>query len=316
MLQPAVPEQQRDGRRGEHFDDGKEEGVEGDRAQLRVAMRAVDRIEGRPDRRLAMEELHHAHAGEILLQVAVHPGDGTANVAERLTHRAPENRDDQPHRRKDRERHQRQAPVDREHHRADREQRGEVADHGHHTRREELVERLNVGGDARHQTAHRLTIEEWDRETLQPLKDLPAQIRHHALPDPRGQHRLRVLGHKGEEQRRQEPEAKSKQEIGVAGRNGHVDGALGEEGAHQGQPGFEQQQRDGPGDAKSIRPHVGQQAAAQPAIASAGGDIIRRHRAHGDSTSMPLRPLRTQPEKTTKPKAMVNHERMQRQTIV
>ncbi len=44
--------------------------------------------------------------------------------------------------------------------------------------------------------------------------------------------------------------------------------------------------------------------------------LLRSTPAHRDSTSIPFSPWRTQLEKIAKPAAIVNHDRMQRQTIV
>ena len=74
--------------------------------------------------------------------------------------------------RRDGEEHQRHAPVHPEQHADDAEQHEDVAEDGDEAGGEHLVERVDVGGHARHQAAHRIAVEELDVEPLQVPEDL------------------------------------------------------------------------------------------------------------------------------------------------
>ena len=116
--QPAVPEQQRHRDRGEHLDRREEHRVDRDRPEVRLQVVPVEL--GEPPGRvvLAAEELHDPHPAQPLLQERVEPGQphrGCRRNASRTRRRKTRGRE--PDQRDHRERHQRQPPVDREHHR-------------------------------------------------------------------------------------------------------------------------------------------------------------------------------------------------------
>ena len=125
-------------------------------------------------RRLAPEELHHPHAGEVFLEVAVEPGQAEPDVAEGVAHLAAEDAGQEVHERNDRERHQRQAPVGHQHQHHDRGRVKRSPKTVTTPRGEELVERLDVGGDPSHQPADGVPVEVRDAEPLQVLEDLRA----------------------------------------------------------------------------------------------------------------------------------------------
>ena len=62
---------------------------------------------------------------------------------------------------------------------------------GHHARGEHLLQHVDVGGHARHQTPHRITVEVAHRQFLHVRKNRHAQIRQTAL---RHQHGKIILG--------------------------------------------------------------------------------------------------------------------------
>ena len=68
----------------------------------------------------------------------------------------------------------------REDHEAEREQ---VAQNRHQAGGEQLVEDIDVGGDARHQAAHGIAVVEGDVEILQVGHQLAAQVEHGLLAD-------------------------------------------------------------------------------------------------------------------------------------
>ena len=79
---------------------------------------------------------------------------------------------DQEEERDHREGDEGQPPVQGQHHAHDPEQREQVAEHGDHPGGEQLVDRVHVGGDARHQPAHRVAVEVADVQPLQVAEDL------------------------------------------------------------------------------------------------------------------------------------------------
>ena len=141
---------------------------------------------------LAVEELHGGHAGDVLLQEGVDGGDAGPHLAIRDPRAAaePDRHDDDE--RRDREQHQRQAPVHPEEHADDADQHEDVAEDGDESGREHLVERVDVGGHAGHEPAHGIPVEVLDVEPLQMPEDLFAEVVHDVLPHQIHQHHLRV----------------------------------------------------------------------------------------------------------------------------
>ena len=107
-----------------------------------------------------------------LLQEGIEAGQPDPDVAKAVAHLPAEDPGGEPDERDHRERHEREPPVDGEHHRHDRDQRERVAEDGHDPRGEQLVERLHVRGDPGHQPADRVSVEVADAEALQVREDL------------------------------------------------------------------------------------------------------------------------------------------------
>ena len=153
--------------------------------------------------RLAGEQLHGRDAADVLLQEGVDARDphphlaiGRARVnAEPVRHQ----HDARDHREGD----QRQAPVEQQHRPHDGGEGEDVAEHRHHTRREQLVERIDVGRHPRHQPPHRIAVVETDVEPLQVRVDLAAQVEHDALPGHLQRHGLDELEAELGDERRQ-----------------------------------------------------------------------------------------------------------------
>ena len=79
---------------------------------------------------------------------------------------------------------QRQPPVDAQHHNTHDREREEVVDDGKNAAREHLVDRVNVGSQARNEPADRMRIEEPHMQPLHMAEDVAAQVEHDLLPDP------------------------------------------------------------------------------------------------------------------------------------
>jgi hypothetical protein len=123
-----------------------------------VAMLTVDLLEAREVQPLPAKELHRRHPGDVFLQKRVDACDPAAYHPVQLADVAAEPLGDEHDQRQHDERHDRQPPVHPQHRRHDADEHERVAEHRHDTRREEIVQRVHVGGDARHQAADRITI--------------------------------------------------------------------------------------------------------------------------------------------------------------
>ena len=79
-------------------------------------------------------------------------------------------------------------------------QQEKIVDHGHDAGREQVVQRVHVGGDARHQPAHGIPVEIAHRQALQAPEDLRAHVVHGLLADALHDADLDVLRQKIEDQ--------------------------------------------------------------------------------------------------------------------
>ena len=81
-----------------------------------------------------------------------------------------------------------------EHHDHDADEREHVAEDRDDARREQVVQHVHVGRDARHQPADRVAVVVAQIEPLQVAVDLHPQVEHDALPGHLHRPRLHVLG--------------------------------------------------------------------------------------------------------------------------
>ena len=149
---------------------------------------------------LAAEQLHGRHAGDVLLQERVDPRDPAADHAVGLADVPPEPLRDQRDQRQHGERHQRQPPVHPQHHGHDADEREDVAEDRHDARGEEVVQDVDVRGDARHQPADRIAIVVADVEPLQVAVDRHPQVEHDPLAGQLHRPGLDVLGDERDDQ--------------------------------------------------------------------------------------------------------------------
>ena len=165
-------------------------------------MAAIDFGEAVVGLALAIEELQHDHAADVLLQVGVDAGDGDADAAVGIAHPVAENLgrhdDEGKHGKSD----QRQLPVHAQHHAQDAREHEKIFEDGDHAGSEHLVQRVHVGGDARDQPTDRVLVEEGDVQALQVAEDLAAEIEHHFLSGP-----LHVIGLQELEQEAEDKQA-------------------------------------------------------------------------------------------------------------
>jgi len=173
-----------------------------DAADVGVAMLGVDLPEARERRRLAAVELDDRHPRQVLLQERGEARHRGAHLAEAHPRPALEPDREQEEQRQDREGGERQPDVERDQHRGDPGEHQHVADDRDDAGGEQLVERVDVGGDPGHQPADRRRVEVGELEPLQVAEDVAPQVRHHPLTHRLEQVALRVERDEGHQQRR------------------------------------------------------------------------------------------------------------------
>ena len=181
---PAKPDHAGDGHRGQNFDHRVIDRVRHDRVFERVHVDGVHfgkLVEGAL---LAVEQLQHHHAADVLLQVGVDAGNGDANAAVGIAHLVAEDLGGVGDQRQHGQRDQRQLPVHAQHDGGNAGQHEHVFEDRDHAGGEHFVQRVHVGGDARDQAADRILVVEADVHALQVAEDLLAQIEHHHLAGP------------------------------------------------------------------------------------------------------------------------------------
>ena len=166
-------------------------------------MAPVDVVEPAEDPRFLPEQLHRGHAGDVLLQKRVDPGDQRPDDPVRLAGIAAEPLRDHGDQRKDRKRDQRQPPVHDHEHDHDARQHEHVAEDRHDAGREHVVQDIHVGRDPGHQAADRIAVVELHVQLLQVPVDLQAHVEHDALPGDLQRPRLQEFQREGREQDRE-----------------------------------------------------------------------------------------------------------------
>ena len=164
-------------------------------------MRPVERVEPGEHSGFLPEELDGGDAGNVLIEERVQPRQEPSDLTIRLAHVLAEPHRRQRNERQDGEGDQRESPVHEEHRRHDADEHEHVAEDGDESRGEQIVERVDVGRDPRHQPADRIAIVEAEVEPLEVAVHLHPQRVHDALPDGLKDVRLAVLASEpGDEQ--------------------------------------------------------------------------------------------------------------------
>ena len=196
----AEPDYAGNGNGGEDLNRGVVNRVGHDRVFERFHVAAIDFREAVVGLALAIEELQHHHAADVLRQVGVDAGDGDADAAIGIANLVAENlggdHDERQHGKSD----QRQLPVHAQHHAENAEEHEEVFEDGDHAGGEHFVQGVNVGGDARDQAADGILVEEGNVQPLQMAENLAAEIEHHFLAGPLHEVGLQELEQETEDQ--------------------------------------------------------------------------------------------------------------------
>ena len=109
---------------------------------------------------------------------------------------------------------------------------------------DELLERVDVVGQARDQPAGAIALEVAELERLDVREEIAAQVGEHALPDPGREVGLRDRGDPAEQRRGDERDRPEDQRVAVAGDDAAVDREL--RGERRREPdGGADEQRDG-----------------------------------------------------------------------
>ena len=155
-------------------------------------------------------------------------------------------------------------------------QREDVAEHRDHAAAEQLVQRLDVAGDARHQPADRIPVVEAQVEPLQLREDLAAQIVHDASGRARWSAWSAAYSSRNATQRwRPRYTAREQREQAqVAVRNRAVERDLGEPGPDHLERGSEQQDDNGERDRQPVRPQVAQQPPHEARVVRFAEDVF------------------------------------------
>ena len=108
---------------------------------------------------------------------AIQPADDAVRVAHVAAEPLGDENDQRQHGKGD----ERQPPVHPQHHAHDAGEREQVAEHGDHTRREEVVQHVDIGRHTRHQPSDRVAVVVFQIEPLQMAVDGHSEIEHDPL---------------------------------------------------------------------------------------------------------------------------------------
>ena len=224
---------------------------------------------------LAIEELDHAHSGDVFLEERIDARNGGANAPVGIAHAAAKHQRDHQNKREHAERGQSQAPVERKHHYHDRGEHEDIAQHGHHAGGEKFIERVDVGGDARYQATDGVVVKKTEGKLLDVAKYRHAQVVHSHLPDFLHHARLYVFERETHHQRREKNDGnpfnathgRREIEFSVDRREKiRVHRDLQQERPSDSEDSGHQCERDGDVHAIAVRAKIGQQAAGELSV--------------------------------------------------
>ncbi len=180
--QAGEPEDARDAERADHLDARVEHGLVIDGALVGVPVADVDHVELRAHGLFAHEGLHDRDAVDLLVQERVEARGARAHVAVRLARALADVVDDRADDGQRQERDDRQAPVERDHHRDDADEGDDVPHGVERARREQLAHGVDVVGGARDEAPDRGAVVVAEAQALEEEEDRRAQVGHGARP--------------------------------------------------------------------------------------------------------------------------------------
>ena len=131
---------------------------------------------------LAVQALHHPHAGDVLVVLAIDHGNGAPDTHERMPGEALPVGQDEKQWRDDAQADQGQLPVGEQHGDDDPPQAEEVRQ-GRHQQLKRLLQLHDIALAARHDASDRGAVKEGRGQGLQMIEQLGAQAIQHTLPD-------------------------------------------------------------------------------------------------------------------------------------
>src|SRR5258708_777665 len=204
----AGPIDQGDGCEAEKFDGRIEKSVSENRVAPGEHIVAIALLEFVHGFAFAIEELDHAHAGNVFLKKSVDAGNGLADAAIRVADEFAKNHGDDQDAGKHRKRIEGKTAVDLEEQAGHDHEEKEVVNHGNDAGREEIVEGIDVRGDARDEPAYRIAIEVAHRQALHMAEYFAAHVVHGLLADALHDTNLDILGEEVEREPGQKEQAK------------------------------------------------------------------------------------------------------------
>ncbi len=182
-LEARVEDERRQGARGDELHHGEEHGVGEDRAQEGLEVVLVEVAELLAAVRFLGVDLHQAHAGDLLLEEGVDGSVAPLGFAEGLARPAAEDLRGHQQEGQDAQRHQGHAGVGPEHPGHDGQQGQGVPHDGYEARGEHFVQVLDIAGDAGHEAAHGIPVEELRAAAHEVREELDAEVEHGLLAD-------------------------------------------------------------------------------------------------------------------------------------
>ena len=236
------------------------------------------------------ERLDHRHPRHVLLQEGVHPRELPPHLPVRLADPFFEQLDEQHEDGQDAEGDQRKPQVHPEQDRGRARQHRDVADRRNEAGGDQLLERLDVGGQARHEAPGRRAVEEDDGEPLHPREHVPPQREDHPLPEDRHGVHLQVDEPHGPDKSREVQEDPSPHPGKLTGDHVPVDDDLDEVRPGQLAGGPAEKRRQRRREETPVGEDVSQEAREEAPVDPAGvGAVVReevvRPVLHDDSSS-------------------------------
>ena len=241
---------------------------------MRVKVVVVESLEASQGGLFAVEQLDHPDTRETLLQERVHACQTVPDVPVCGPDARAEDEGGPGDEGEHAEGDQGQVGVHAEHRGHDEEQHEQVPKDRDQSRTEQLVQGLDVRGDAGHEPAHRVPVVEPQVELLELPEDLRAEIVHHPLAQPRRHERLHVLEDEDHDGDGQVDDGEKRQQAAVVGRDGLVEGDHGEVGTNYRRQRREHEENDSAGDLQAVRAQIAHQACHQARIVRLAEDLF------------------------------------------
>lgn len=225
----------------------------------------------------AVERLRLAHADDLLLQIGGDGADGLARLAKGGAGARGEEGGDAEHRRNDRVADEREPPVEQQHGDEDADERQERAEELRQPLRQELIERVDVAQQARHQVADRPLVEPRQRQPLQVREQPLAQRRQQVLAGGADAAHLRALAERGHDVDAEEDRHRAAEAAGVVAGDVVVDGAAHHPRAERLSDGVDDDVDEGDEDEAAPRLELGEEPARDGGPVAGALLVLRRH---------------------------------------